>query len=271
MHELRRVRRGLPRRGYFRRIISTKTFQGAESFRALNFIASPHSGRDKRVLIMKTLEYLSDNVKIYQDDELYTFTSDAILLSKFATVKKGDTVADFCAGVGVVGFNLYTLNKDKILSVTFFELQPPLLKLCEENIALNGLSDRFFAVLGRVQDIPKEYYGKFSLIVCNPPYMKKGSGETDKSEQKAVAKTELALSLEELVVAISKGLKFGGRACIVHRADRLIDAVCSMRAHGIEVKRITPVAAKGKAPYLVLIEGVKGGKSGLKLTETVYN
>ena len=42
---------------------------------------------------MERLEDLFiDNLKIYQNDELYCFTSDAVLLSKFATVKKGDKV-----------------------------------------------------------------------------------------------------------------------------------------------------------------------------------
>lgn len=220
---------------------------------------------------MKKLEYLSENLKIFQDDDYYTFTSDAILLSKFATVKNNETVADFCAGVGVVGFNLYALNPEKISSVTFFELQPAMFSLLEENIAFNGLSDKFFAVQGRIQDLPKEFYGKFSLIVCNPPYMKANAGEKSKAENIAVARTETALSLEELIAAVTKGLKFGGRVCMVHRADRLSDIMCLMRNYNVEPKRITPVAAKSKPPYLVLVEGVKGGKSGLSLSETIYN
>ena len=71
-------------------------------------------------------EILDNNIKVYQDDELYTFTSDSVLLSKFATVKKGDIVADFCAGSGVVGLNLMALNPALIKSLTFFELQQPL-------------------------------------------------------------------------------------------------------------------------------------------------
>ena len=59
-----------------------------------------------------------ENIKVYQDDGLYCFTSDAILLSEFTRVKKGDTVADFCAGCGIVGFNLYSLNANLIESVT---------------------------------------------------------------------------------------------------------------------------------------------------------
>ena len=220
---------------------------------------------------MKKLEYLSDNLKIYQDDELYTFTSDAILLSKFATVKNGETVADFCAGCGVVGFNLYALNPDKISSITFFELQPALFSLCEENISLNDKTGVFNAVLGRVQDMPKEFYGKFSLIVSNPPYMKDGAGEKKVSENIAACRSEVFLTLEELIKAAVSGLKFGGRFCMVHRADRLADVIFLMRKYNIEPKRLAPVAAKDKAPYLILIEGVKGGKSGLKFLKTVYN
>ena len=221
---------------------------------------------------MKREEDLNlSGLKIYQDDELYTFTSDAILLSRFARVKAKETVADFCAGVGVVGFNLYGLSPDKISSLTFFEMQKPLFDLIEENIEKNGLKDKFKAENIRLQDLPKSYYGKFSLIVCNPPYMSKNSGEVDKDERIAVCRREIALNLDELITAISRGLKFGGRTCIVHRADRLAEVICKMREKGIETKRITPVAPKGKQPYLVLIEGVKGGKPGVKLTSALEN
>ena len=71
---------------------------------------------------MERIEDLGNGIKIFQNDELYCFTSDAILLSKFARVKSGDVVADFCAGSGVVGFNLYNINPELIKSVTFFEM-----------------------------------------------------------------------------------------------------------------------------------------------------
>ena len=48
---------------------------------------------------MYSLEDLGvSNIKIYQKDGLYKFTSDSILLAKFSKVKKGDVVADFCSG-----------------------------------------------------------------------------------------------------------------------------------------------------------------------------
>ena len=57
-------------------------------------------------------DMLIDGLKIVQDTRLYRFTSDSVLLSKFAKAKKGDTIADFCAGSGIVAFHFYALNEE---------------------------------------------------------------------------------------------------------------------------------------------------------------
>lgn len=220
---------------------------------------------------MLVLEDLNiGGLKIYQDDELYRFTSDAILLSRFISVKKGDVAADFCAGSGIVSLHLYGLNPI-IQSFTLFEKQASLSSLAEKSIAYNRLEEKFKVVNVRVQDISAEYNGKFSLIVCNPPYMEKGSGFSSEREEIALCRTEIDLPLSELVSAVAKALKFGGRINMVHRADRLIDVVSEMKNCGVEPKKLQFVAAKGKAPYLFMIEGVKGGKSGLKVLPEIYN
>ena len=221
---------------------------------------------------MERLEDLNLNgIKIYQDDDLYHFTSDSVLLSKFARVKKGDMVADFCSGSGIVGFHLYGLNQDLINSVTFFEMQQPLFELSKKSIELNGLSNKFFAVNTRLQDIGFEYAGKFSLIVCNPPYMPVGKGFIDKKDCVAVCRTELTLTLKDLVKAFSKCLKFGGRVNLVHRADRLAEVITELKNNNIEPKRLQFVSGKDKEPYLFIMEGVKGGKSGIKVLTNAVN
>ena len=207
--------------------------------------------------------------KIYQREGLYKFTSDAILLSRFARVKKGDAVADFCAGSGIVGLHLYALNPGLIKSVDLFEMQRQLYELSLETIKKNGLAGAFCAHNIRVQDVGAEYNGKFSLIVCNPPYMPVNSGEVKENESFALARTETELPLAELLAAVSRALKYGGRVCLVHRAQRLTDLLCGMRAFNLEPKRLQFVRAAGKAPYLVLAEGVKGGRSGVKIEKDV--
>lgn len=221
---------------------------------------------------MERLEELGLNgLKIYQDDSLYCFTSDSVLLSKFAKVKKGDEVADFCSGSGIVGLHLYALNFNLVKKVTLVEMQTPLFDLSVKSININGLSDKICAVNRKVQELTSDYNEKFSLIVCNPPYCKKNGGEHDKNQSIAICKREIALTLEELVLSIAKCLKYGGRVCMVHRADRLADVICLMRANNIEPKRLQTVYAGKKEPYLFMIEGVKGGKSGMRILAPVQN
>ena len=81
-------------------------------------------------------------LSIYQDDELYRFTSDSVLLSRFASVKPGEVVADLCSGSGIVGFHLYGLNAEKIKSVTFFEMQKPLYDLSVASIPAFRISTK---------------------------------------------------------------------------------------------------------------------------------
>ena len=211
------------------------------------------------------------NLKIYQDDELYCFTSDAVLLSRFTKVKKGEVVADFCSGSGIVGLHLYGLNAELIKSVTLFELQKPLYDLSVKSIELNRLERTFTAVNTDLNHLDKDYNGKFSLVVCNPPYTKPEDGAYAENPQIAVCKTEIKLNLKSLAKSISGALKYGGRTCLVYRADRLAELIFALKEYGLEPKIIQPVSAKNKDPYLVLVQAVKGGKSGVKLLKTIIN
>ena len=212
-----------------------------------------------------------NGLKIVQSDNLYKFTSDAVLLSRFARVKNGDVVADLCSGSGIVGLHLYGENSQKIKSVTMFEMQKPLFEMSIKSVEINNLQNVFSGVNTRLQDIAPEYYGKFSLCVCNPPYMEVQKGFSDKNQEIDICKREVTLSLEEFVVAMSKVLKFGGRGCVVHRADRLADLIVAMRKNNLEPKRLQTISAKGKEPYLILLEVVKGGKSGIKILSQAEN
>ena len=59
---------------------------------------------------------------------------------------------------------------------------------------------------------------------------------------------------------------------MLHRADRLAEVCYTLKAHNIEVKKIQFVAGRyGAKPYLVLIEGVKGGKPSCDILPTLIN
>ncbi len=211
-----------------------------------------------------------DGLKIVQDKRLYRFTSDSVLLSRFAKPKRNENVADFCAGSGIVGFHFYALHREKFkMQVTLFEMQEALLSLAEKTAAYNEF-DNFEFVLGRLQDIPKAYNEKFSLVLCNPPY--ENGGFDNDEYHKAVCRKELTLNLKELAKAASFALKFGGRLCMLHRADRLAEVCYTLHEAKLEVKKIQFVGGRyASKPYLVMVEAVKGGKPNVEILDTIIN
>ena len=218
-------------------------------------------------------DMLIDGLKIVQDTRLYRFTSDSVLLSKFAKAKKGDTVADFCAGSGIVAFHFYALNKEKAQGMTFtlFEMQEELSALSRKTALYNGF-ENFTFVQGKLQDIPKEYNEKFSLVLCNPPYERANTGFDNDDYAKAVCRKEITINLKEIAKAAAFALKYGGRLCMLHRADRLSEVCYTLHEAGLEVKKMQFVGGRcATKPYLVMVEAVKGGKPACEILETIVN
>ena len=214
----------------------------------------------------ESAETLFNDKIIIQNVSLYRFTSDSILLSRFAKGKKGDAVADFCAGCGAVGFHFLCLNP-QIKSLTLFELQPALADMAKRTAEADGFDCKI--VEGRVQDIPAEYNGAFSLILCNPPYER--GGFENSSYERAICRKEITITLPEIIGAAAKKLKFGGRLAIIHRADRLAELFYTMKARGLEPKRMQFIRGGEGAPYAVMVEAVKGGKPSLEIAPDIVN
>ncbi len=215
----------------------------------------------------EVLEELFGDKKIIQNVNLYRFTSDSILLSKFARAKCKDDVADFCAGSGVVGFHFACLNP-VISRLTLFEMQSSLSDMSKRTAEMNGFCCD--TVCCRLQDIGKEYNERFSLILCNPPYERGGFDNC--SYEKAVCRKEITLTLSEILDAAARTLKFGGRIAILNRADRAAELIYGLKLRKLEPKRIQFVSGRANAkPYLIMAEAVKGGKEGVEILPAAVN
>ena len=219
---------------------------------------------------MEVIENLMiGDLKIIQDTEQYRFTSDSVLLARFLTAKKGERVADFCSGSGIVGLHFFAENKG-IESVTLFEMQEPLARMSEKSVVLNGLQEKIQVENLRLQEIPPKYIEYFSLILCNPPYER--GGFVSATPEKAVCKSELTLTVGEMCAAAKRCLKFGGRFALVQRADRVAELMYELRSANLEPKKLQFIAGdEGAKPYAVLIAAVKGGKPGVEVLPTAVN
>ncbi len=218
-----------------------------------------------------TEDLMLNNLKIVQDKRYYRFTSDSILLSRFASCKKGERVADFCAGSGIVGLHYYGLNMARVKSVTLFELQEELCNLAKKSIAINRLEDKFTLVQGKLQQADKSLNGSFSLVLCNPPYKKKDSGEQNLERHIAICRHECEITQEEIIATAFRLLAPGGRICICQRIERLTDLICDLRKYKLEPSRIVNVRTKKGDPYLVMIEATKNKKPQLKVLKEIIN
>ena len=215
----------------------------------------------------EVLEEFFEDKKIIQNVNLYRFTSDSILLSRFSRAKFRDNVADFCAGSGVVGFHFLCLNPH-ISGLTLFEMQPDLADMASRTAKLNGFECKVECC--KIQEIGREYDDKFSLILCNPPYEK--SGFENETYEKAICRKEITLTLQEIIHTAFRKLKFGGRIAILNRADRTAELIYKLKAKNLEPKRLQLVSGSaGAKPYLVMVEAVKGGKEGIEVLPPIVN
>lgn len=218
------------------------------------------------------LDYLlAEQMRIIQSPSVFSFSLDAVLLSKFVSVpiQKGKIV-DLCSGNGVIPLLLSTRTKGNIIGV---EIQERLFNMAERSIRYNKLEEQISMRHSDIKDIAKEIgYSKYDVVTCNPPYFPTPSQEEiNKNEHFAIARHEILCSLEDVVQTSSKLLRQGGKAAFVHRPGRLMDILSSMRANRIEPKRIQFVYPKpGKEANMLLIEGIKDGSPDLKVLPPLF-
>lgn len=198
-----------------------------------------------------------------EPEEGFPLGTDTVALADFARPPRSAAVCDLCAGSGAVG--LLLLAREPGLHITAVELRAEACAAMERTAAQNRLGDRFTVLRGDLRAIRELLpAGSFRYAVCNPPYYPVGSGYVPEDEARAVARTELCCTLDEVCAAAAWLLRTGGCLWMVHRPERLTDLCCSLRAHDLEPKVLRPVCPRpGAAPSLLLVKAVKGGKPGL--------
>ena len=219
---------------------------------------------------METINYLLgyENLKIYQNDEMFKFSLDSVLLSHFVSLSlKKCKILDIGTGNAVIPILLTTKTSNKIDAV---EIQKEVYDLGKKSIELNGLEDQISIYNQDIKDYASNLESDiYDTITCNPPFFK--SMKENISEYKQIARHEKTLKLEDIFEIAKKLLKNNGNIAIVHRPERLIDIITSMKNNNIEPKKIRFIYPKKNKPSnMILIEGTKNGKSGVKILEPLY-
>ena len=201
--------------------------------------------------------------EIIQKPGRFCFGMDAVLLSSYAKVKRGERALDLGTGTGILPILLEAKNPG--LHYTGLEVQKESADMARRSVAHNGLEEKIDIVTGDIKDASGIFgASSFDIVTTNPPYMIGQHGISSGSEAKAIARHEVLCTLDDILRESAKLLVPGGRFYMVHRPFRLAEIMSKMVACGIEPKRMQLVYPYvDKEPNMVLLEGSRGGRSRL--------
>ncbi len=199
----------------------------------------------------------------------HTFGTDAVLLAAFSKARKKDVLVDLGTGCGIIPFLL--LREGLLSRAVGVDIMSEATELAALSAEKNGF-DNFSAVNADINDLKgKAELSGATLVICNPPYKAIGAGITNTDTSKLTARHETTCTLSGIVKAAANLLQTGGRFCVCQRPERAAELMYLMKKDGLEPKRLRLVAKKtGEKPWLVLIEGRRGGNTGLDIEPTLY-
>ena len=202
---------------------------------------------------------------IIQNSTRFCFGMDAVLLTEFARLKKGDKVMDLCTGTGVIPILLSA--KTEAEHFTAVEIQEESADMAKRSVILNSLEEKIEVLcedLNNLKGICTN--ASFDAVTVNPPYMIPGKALVNPDESKAVARHEIKCTLNDVLSVSSYLLKNGGRFFMVHKPDRLDEIIVKMKENKLEPKRLRVVYPRvDSEPNMILIEGVKCAATGMRV------
>ncbi len=213
-----------------------------------------------------------EDMYIFQDTDYFNFSLDSVLLTNFVTInKKIKNILDIGCGNAPIPL---ILSRKTDAHITGVEIQKESYELATESVSINNKDEQITIINDDIKNYYKETESdSFDVITCNPPFFKYNStSNLNQNDIKSLARHEISLNLDDIFMISKKLLKNNGVIAVVHRPERLVEIIDSMKKNNIEPKRVRFVyPKKDKDANILLIEGVKNGNPGLKILPPLYS
>ncbi len=222
--------------------------------------------------IVKNDLYDYYGLSIYQDEDWFKFSLDSILLAEFVEFRgKEHAIVDMCTGNAPVPLIMSTKTDSKIYGI---EVQEDIAKLSNLSVEENNLKDRITIIVDNIKNVSKYFEAEsVDIVTCNPPYFKyNNSSLINEDRVKAIARHEIELELEDLMVSARYMLKNEAPFYLVHRCDRLEEIIALLSKYRFAVKKLQFIYSNSnKDAIMVLIKSIKNGKVGsLKVGKPIF-
>ncbi len=198
--------------------------------------------------------------KIIQNEKLFCFGMDAVLLSAFARVREGEDALDLGTGTGVIPILLEARTRGR--SFTGLEICKTSADMARRSVQYNHLEHKISIIEGDIKEADRIFpAASFDVVTSNPPYMTGGHGLVNADLDKAAARHEILCTLDDVVRQAARALKPQGCFYMVHRPFRMAEIIRALSTYKLEPKRIRLVYPfVDKEPNMILIEALKGGR-----------
>jgi tRNA1(Val) A37 N6-methylase TrmN6 len=214
-----------------------------------------------------------EQTTINQNLKGYRYSVEPFLLAHWVRPVGGSRILDIGTGCGVIPLLLTSRQAD--LKITAVEIQNSLFQSALDNVKSNGWSHHIRVIEGDFQDVASDLEPEsFDWILSNPPYRKANSGKINPCPEKALARHELALTLETLTAASAPLLKPGGKIALAYPFYRLEEVMKQLRKVQLNPTRFVRVFGhEDVAPKICLVEAIKGETPQAPLEEmlTIYH
>ncbi|MFC1886620.1 tRNA1(Val) (adenine(37)-N6)-methyltransferase [Thermodesulfobacteriota bacterium] len=209
-------------------------------------------------------------IGIKQDRAGYRFSIDAVLLAYHANPGPEDRIVDLGTGCGIIPLMLAYRNPNA--TIWGVELQKELADTAGLNVSENNMADRISILCRDMKELkPDMMKGPVDLVVSNPPFRVLNSGRINPNSQRAKARHEITVTLSDVVGTARRLLIVSGRLVVIYPAQRITDLLTHMRSAGVEPKFLRAIHSNRQSEAKrVLVEGIKGGRPGMKIGPTLF-
>jgi len=208
------------------------------------------------------------DIKIVQPKKGFRFSVDSPLLFRFINEKKQfNNVLDIGSGSGVL--SALIAKKYRVQHIDAVEINEVLYECLLDTIKFNKFDNLITPYNINIFDFKPSL--NYDLIVCNPPYRKRGTGRVCKDEFENFARFDDLMPLDKLFSYVKSVLKNRGYFYISYDADLLVQPLYLGRKNNLEPKRMQFLyPAENKPARLVFIEFVKGAGVEIKIEPPIF-